>query len=139
MLNIVRLAHVGVRVVDFKRSIAFYRKLGFRTTHEDYTERVVVIEHPSGVELNLLDSADDDNAGKNILMDVAKKYPGYTHISLQVSSVQEALAFLAENNITITEGPVTFGDGSTAIFFRDPDKNVIELTECKNPATRRRL
>jgi len=31
--------------------------------------------------------------------------------------------------ITVTEGPATFGDGSASIFFRDPDCNVIELTE----------
>lgn len=128
MLSIERLAHVGVRVADFQRSLIFYKKLGFHTTHEDLHERVIIIQHPSGVELNLLDSADDDNQGRNILMDVEKKYPGYTHISLQVASIAEAVQFLSENGIPLTEGPVRFGDGSTALFFRDPDRNVIELT-----------
>jgi hypothetical protein len=30
-----------------------------------------------------------------------------------------------------TEGPVTFGDGSRSIFFRDPDRNMIALSETR--------
>jgi len=129
MIRIVNLAHIGIRITDFVRSIDFYRQFGFEVTREDYNEHVVVLQHPSGLELNLLDSADDNNQGRNVLMDEAVRYPGVTHIALQVSDVHGTKRAVEAAGLRITEGPVTFGDGSTSIFFRDPDRNVIELSE----------
>lgn len=126
MIQIDGLAHVGLRVVEFPRSIAFYKQLGFQVTREDYQERVVVVSHANGVEINLLDSAIPNN--RNILMDESTKYPGYTHLALFVSEIDSVRREIAALGITITEGPVRFGDGKTSIFFRDPDFNVIELT-----------
>lgn len=129
MIRVEGLAHVGIRVADFARSIAFYHPFGFEMVREDLQERVVVLRHPGGLELNLLDSADDDNQGRNVLMDEVARFPGLTHIALRVDDVQRAQTAVKAAGITITEGPVTFGDGSTSIFFRDPDRNVIELSE----------
>jgi len=129
VIDIEHLAHIGIRVSDFARSVAFYRRYGFLVTREDYREHVVVLRHPSGLELNLLDSANDDNQGRNVLMDEQQRYPGVTHIALRVQDVRRAKAQLEEAGIAITEGPVSFGDGSTSVFFRDPDRNVIELAE----------
>jgi len=129
MIRIENLAHIGIRVTDFVRSIDFYRQFGFAVTRKDYHEHVVVLRHPSGLELNLLDSADDNNQGRNVLMDEAVRYPGMTHIALQASDVHGAKRAVEAAGLRITEGPVTFGDGSTSIFFRDPDRNVIELSE----------
>lgn len=127
-MNISGLAHVGVRVSDFSVSIAFYRELGFRVIRHDVDERVVVLFHGSGIELNLLDSV--DVAGRqNVLMDRSERYPGFTHIALAVSDIEEAMMHIRALDIPITEGPVRFGDGSISIFFRDPDRNVIEVTE----------
>jgi catechol 2,3-dioxygenase-like lactoylglutathione lyase family enzyme len=123
------LAHIGVRVGNFERSVSFYRQFGFQVTREDFQEHIVVLHHPSGLELNLLNSANDDNGGRNVLMDEKPRYPGVTHIALEIADVQRAKAKIEAAGITITEGPVTFGDGSTSIFFRDPDRNVIELAE----------
>ena len=61
----------------------------------------------------------------NILMDIEDKHPGYTHIALTVSSLESARSFVATHGIAIT-GSFSFGDMS-AIFIRDPDRNVIEL------------
>ncbi|MEO0759826.1 MAG: VOC family protein [Cyanobacteria bacterium J06648_16] len=72
----------------------------------------------------------DNNFDKrNILMDVEERYPGYTHYAIEVESVLDAKAFLESIDIKISGGPVTFGDGKTSIFIRDPDLNVIEFTE----------
>jgi len=129
MIEVTGIAHVGVRVADFSRSIGFYQDLGFKLIREDYEERVMVLNHQGGVELNLLDSVNDTNKGKNVLMDEAARFAGYTHIAIEINDVQYAVTKLYEMGIKITEGPVTFGDGSTSIFFRDPDGNVIELSE----------
>ena len=126
MLDIEKVDHVGIRVSDKARSIAFYELLGFATLADVGFERghPVIMLHPSGVVLNLLGpatTADD----KNILMDVAEKYPGITHVSYKVSSLEAAKRFLAENGIALS-GSFSFKD-LQAVFIRDPDLNVIEL------------
>lgn len=56
---------------------------------------------------------------------VDEKYTGITHFALTVSSMQHAREFVDEHDIKIT-GSFSFGKMS-AIFIRDPDRNVIEL------------
>jgi len=128
-MRIKRLDHVGIRVMEFERSIDFYEKLGFSVIRRDLEEHVVVLRHGSGVEINLLDSGNDDNEQKNILMDVDRKYPGYTHYAIEVNSAERARQHLESIGFSITEGPVTFGDGKRSVFIRDPDRNVIEFTQ----------
>ncbi len=126
MLNIETINHVGIRIGDRTRSVAFYELLGFELLEDAGFEdgHPIIMKHPSGVVLNLLGPA-NAGKGKNILMDVEEKYPGYTHIALTVSDLETAKSFMNENNIEIT-GSFSFGNMS-AIFIRDPDKNVIEL------------
>ncbi len=128
-MKIKSLDHVGIRVMEFDRAIAFYEKLGFSMIRKDLEERVVVLKHDSGVEINLLDSGNDDNDERNVLMDVTPKYPGYTHYAIEVESADDAKQFLESIGLTVTEGPVTFGDGKISVFVRDPDLNVIEFTQ----------
>ena len=128
-MKIKRLDHVGIRVMEFERAIDFYEKLGFSVIRRDLKEHVIVLKHNSGIEINLLDSGNDDNHQKNILMDVDSKYPGYTHYAIEVDSAEGTKQYLESIGVIITEGPVTFGDGKTSIFVRDPDKNVIEFTQ----------
>ena len=84
----------------------------------------IIMQHPSGVVINLLGPADRPN-DKNILMDVDEKYPGITHVSFRVGSINAARQFLAENDIPLS-GQFSFRD-LQAVFIRDPDRNVIEL------------
>ena len=129
MINITGIAHIGVRVTDFKRSIPFYEALGFYLTRNDQQERVVVMKHPAGVEINFLDSVNFDNDGRNVLMDETVRYPGFTHLALSVSNINQAVKRIHSLGIKITEGPVSFGDGSTSVFIRDPDRNVLEFSQ----------
>ena len=126
MLEIEAVNHVGIRVAEKSRSIAFYESLGFAfETDAGFEEgHPVIMRHPSGVVVNLLGPA-TTGTDSNILMDIEEKHPGYTHIALTVSSLESARNFVAAQDIAIT-GSFSFGDMS-AIFIRDPDLNVIEL------------
>jgi catechol 2,3-dioxygenase-like lactoylglutathione lyase family enzyme len=126
MLAIEAVNHVGIRVGDKDRSVAFYQTLGFQLVGDAGFEQghPVILQHPSGVVLNLLGPATVAN-GPNVLMDVVVKHPGYTHIALTVASLPAAEEFMGTHSIEIT-GSFSFGNMS-AIFIRDPDGNVIEL------------
>ena len=126
MLNIEAVNHVGIRVADRDRSVPFYQALGFQLIQDaGFNDgHPIIMKHSGGVVLNLLGPANVTD-GKNILMDVDEKYPGYTHIALTVSSLDEARSFMQSNGIDIT-GSFSF-ENMSAIFIRDPDRNVIEL------------
>jgi len=126
VLDIEAVNHVGIRVRDKVRSISFYESLGFGLVADvGFAEgHPVIMRHPSGVVLNLLGPA-NATGDSNVLMDIPEKHPGYTHIALTVSSLASAREFLAAQGMEIT-GSFTFGEMS-AIFIRDPDRNVIEL------------
>lgn len=106
--------------------MSFYENLGFQLIQDAGFDKghPVIMQHPSGVVVNLLGPANtmDDS---NILMDVDEKYPGYTHIALTVSSLDDAREFMKTNGVEIS-GSFSFQNMS-AIFIRDPDRNVIEL------------
>ena len=126
MLNIESVNHIGIRVSKRSRSLSFYETLGFRLIQDAGFDEghPIIMKHSSGVVLNLLGPANSSD-GRNILMDVDEKYPGYTHVAFTVSSLTDAKIFMKTNDIQIT-GSFSFGNMS-AIFIRDPDRNVIEL------------
>jgi lactoylglutathione lyase len=126
MLEVEAVNHVGIRVSDKPRSISFYQSLGFALVSDVGFEKghPVIMRHACGVVLNLLGPA-TSGLDSNVLMDIDEKHPGYTHIALTVSSLESTRGFLASEAIEIT-GSFSFGDMS-AIFIRDPDRNVIEL------------
>ena len=127
-IQISRVDHIGIRVTDLDRAMRFYGVLGFEVRWKDPNDAVAVIKNRHDVELNLVFNANADAGGKNILMDVGEKYPGYTHVALRVESIRDTIAALREHEIRITQGPVSFGrDGHVSVFVRDPDLNVVEL------------
>ena len=121
------IAHVGIRVHDLERSLGFYSLLGFSKTMGPIgPEPVAILMHPAGVEINLVLNA--PNAKEpNILMDVPEKHAGITHIALECEDILAAKAKLEGAGQTCSGGPVKFPHGAQAVFFRDPDGNVIEL------------
>lgn len=130
MKEITRINHLGLRVKDLNISRMFYEKLGFIFIAGPLgPEPVAIMEHPSGVNINFILNADTESK-ENILMDVPKKYTGYTHVALEVTSAESALESIKELGIMIT-GEVEF-EGAKFFFIRDPDSNVIEFHQPAN-------
>lgn len=129
---IASLGHVGIRVHDLDRARAFYELLGFVESWWGEEERVSILQHPLGMEINLIVNAVAD--GPNVLMDVPKKVAGITHVAWSVDSVEGAVAALTAAGLVITEGPVTHPNGSRSVFVRDPDHNVVEFCEAARPS-----
>ncbi len=127
MKEIIGINHIGIRVTSLDSARVFYEQLGFMFIVGPIgPEPVAIMEHPSGVNINLILNA-DTKTDKNILMDVSDKYPGYTHVALDVDDIKSVQDSIEKRGIHITEGPVTLPDGGIMFFIRDQDKNVIEF------------
>lgn len=127
LIRVTGLAHVGIRVHDLERSVQFYALLGFtKTAGPVGPEPVAILEHPCGLEVNLILNAPRAETA-NVLMDGPEKHPGITHIALLCPDITEAKAQLEAAGWPISGGPVRFGPGAQGLFVRDPDRNVIEL------------
>lgn len=133
MIAVEKIDHLGIRVSDKKRAVSFYAGLGFELIQEIDYDAVLIVKNAAGVELNLIVNGVDRMGGKNILMDVPEKHPGYTHAAFRVADIRETIAALKTMGVPITQGPVTFGDGHVSVFCRDPDRNVIELRARLSP------
>ena len=127
MKEIAGINHVGIRVSDLEKARSFYEQLGFEFLAGPIgPEPVAIMEHPSGVNINLILNA-DSGITENILMDVPERHPGYTHMALDVTDIESIETSLNNMDITITEGPITLPDGGVMLFIRDQDMNVIEF------------
>lgn len=125
MISITAIDHIGIRVRERDRAVAFYGELGFEFVSEGRFDQgqPVILRHPSGIVLNLLGPAVGPEG--NVLMDEPPKRTGYTHVALRVESLSEAEAHMASLGVTITEHMAV---GDLRMFFvRDPDGNVIEF------------
>jgi lactoylglutathione lyase len=126
-LRVSGLAHIGIRVHDLERSLRFYRLLGWEKTIGPVgPEPVAILDHPSGVEINLVLNAPDAST-PNALMDMPHKMPGITHVALVVPDVAAARQALEEAGFPPRGETVRFPSGAQAVFVRDPDGTVIEL------------
>ncbi|WP_132971526.1 VOC family protein [Thiogranum longum] len=127
MKEITGINHIGIRVENLDDARKFYEQLGFIFLAGPVgPEPVAIMEHPSGVNINFILNA-DSGITKNILMDVKERYPGYTHIALDVNDISAVQKQIEDLGINITEGPITLPDGGIMFFIRDQDKNVIEF------------
>lgn len=120
--------HVGIRVTDSRRALAFYAELGFVPDPAFTTDRVAEIVSAGGVRLNLIFNG--ERRENNVLLDEPKRWPGYTHAAFVIPCLRDIIDWAAERAIPITEGPHDWGRRLTC-FLRDPDGNVLEFNELK--------
>lgn len=116
MKEIIGINHIGIRVRSLETARRFYEQLGFKFLAGPVgPEPVAIMEHPSGVNINLILNADSDITN-NVLMDIPEKHPGYTHVALDVNDIKTVEASIRNLGITITEGPITLPDGGVMFF-----------------------
>lgn len=126
-----RLDHIGIRVSDLDAAINFYARLGFQRDPDEFAPaaKACGLIHPTGLRIHLIYNGELSREG-NVLLDVPIKRPGYTHAAFIIPSMDELVAWLARENIPISEGPVLMGHGRRMVcFIRDPDLNVLEFNE----------
>jgi catechol 2,3-dioxygenase-like lactoylglutathione lyase family enzyme len=128
IFQIGRFDHVGIRVSDRARALAFYAGLGFTTVEELSNDEVAEIVSGDGVRLNLIFNGVGRPGAHNILMDEPVKWPGHTHPAFIIDSMEPFLDWANKAGVTITEGPNDWGRRLTC-FIRDPDGNVLEFNE----------
>ncbi len=135
MVGIVGYDHVGIRVSDRVRALAFYADLGFFPEHEAQVEsaNAVYIVNAQGARIHLICNALPPPDGRNVLMDVPEKWPGITHPAFIVRRIQDVLDWAAAAGVEITEGPVEWDERRITCFLRDPDRNVLEFNELLAP------
>ena len=115
-----------MRVRNLSIAREFYEGLGFRFLAGPVgPEPVAIVEHDSGVNINLILNASENASEANVLMDDETKHTGFTHVALEITDAQAVEARLDELGISVTER-VEF-EGAKFFFIRDPDGNVIEF------------
>jgi len=122
-----RIDHVEIAPSDLERSIAFYTEvLGFRMKERvpigsPALKQVVYLE-VGDTMLEMLEYVDPAAADHTIRV-------GYQMMALEVDSMEETLAFLAERGIEPTRPPVDVGGGALRAEIVDVDGLPIELRQ----------
>lgn len=127
--KILQYDHVGIRVSDRKRSVAFYERLGFQESalFDKYEANEMISS--GGVRINLIFNAARLIHGRNPLLDEPIKLPGITHPAFVVDDLYQLKNWLEQEGIEITEGINQIGPRRVALFIRDPDGNVLEFNQ----------
>ena len=121
--------HIGIRVSDRRRAMAFYRSLGFVESESFPEFEANEMLSPDGVRINLIFNGARARDARNVLLDEPVKRPGVTHPAFIVDDLEALQRWLGEEGIVITEGPHPIGPRRIALFIRDPDGNVLEFNQ----------
>jgi len=121
-----RTLHVGLRVSDLPRSLAFYQAVGYTV--------VGTVEGTAHGTLSMLQLPDDPFVTIELVHDPArgKAGPGsgISHLVIQVESLDTAIADLAANGITAEPAGLPGGAGGPRTsWITDPDGYRIELVQ----------
>lgn len=124
--------HVGLRVTNKERALAFYERLGFQVDQDEDAPqaRAIGMVNAAGARIHLIYNAIGLHDEGNVLLDHQMKWPGYTHAAFVVDDMQLLLRSFEEWGLQLTEGPTVVAHGRRRLcFIRDPDLNVLEFNE----------
>ena len=62
-IGIERVDHIGIRVAQTERAMAFYAMLGFEIFYDEPNDEVEIIRNINAVEINLITNANNVNDG----------------------------------------------------------------------------
>ena len=121
-----RTLHLGLRVADPDRAVAFYAAVGYEVVGR-------VPETPSG-QLTMLKRPGDDVLSVELVFDPTEagrdRATGLSHLVIQVESMDATITDLRAKGIEVAdpESPDGSADFLTA-WITDPDGNRIELVQ----------
>ncbi|ADD03787.1 glyoxalase domain protein [Natrialba magadii ATCC 43099] len=134
--------HVGITVDDLDTVLPFYRDvLGLSVVDEfsvagDELATAIDVADASGTFVHL--EGQDGNGSRIELVSfepaardapaAGLNQPGATHIGLQVGDLDSFYANLDDEVTTLSE-PRTTDSGTTILFLRDPEGNLVEVLE----------
>ncbi|MBK9307699.1 MAG: VOC family protein [Nitrospira sp.] len=124
-MNINKLLHTRMRVSDLDETIQFYTTvLGLEVIERKTSPRgsqLAFLKVPNSDELIELTSFPPSGP--------VKVQEDLVHLAFQVESLEETMASLNAQGVTITDGPTKTSSGSRFIFIDAPDGYEIELIE----------
>ncbi|AHF99111.1 lactoylglutathione lyase [Halostagnicola larsenii XH-48] len=140
-MSVLRTHHVGLTVRDLETVRSFYQNVlglsvvdAFSVSGAAFEEAVDVpeasgsfvhLESDSGdVRLELVEY--EPNAPESRAESINQ--PGATHVSFTVADL-EAFAETVPDDVETLSGPRTTASGTTIMFLRDPEGNLIEILE----------
>lgn len=118
-----RTLHVGLRVTDLGRSLAFYTAIGYEVVGS-------VPETPIG-HLTMLKLPDDEFVTVELVHDgnPVDRGTDVSHLVVQVESMADTLDVLADHGIEPVAPGQESDDGLKTTFIADPDGRRIELVQ----------
>jgi lactoylglutathione lyase len=119
----VRTLHIGLRVTDLGRSLAFYAAIGYELVGS-------VPETPIG-HLTMLKLPEDEFVTVELVHDGKPVDRGtdVSHLVVQVESMADTLDVLADHGIEPVDPGQEGDDGLKTTFIADPDGRRIELVQ----------
>lgn len=115
--------HIGLRVTDLERSLAFYAGIGY--------EIVGTVPETSVGHLTMLKLPDDEFVTIELVHDGKPVDRGteVSHLVVQVESMTDTLASLADGGIEPVEQGLDSEEGLKTAMIADPDGRRIELVQ----------
>ncbi|USZ71932.1 VOC family protein [Natronosalvus halobius] len=134
-----RAHHVGITVSDIESVLPFYRDIlefdvldRFSVSGEAFADAVDVPDaagtfahlEAGDVRIELVEYAPTGTARKTPELN----HPGATHVGFSVPDIEAFFASLPAEVETLSE-PRTTESGTSILFLRDPEENLVEVLE----------